>query len=182
MAEDARVYWDKRWTTGLLYSVLYVITTHGWHIMVLFRLGKIIYALPVPIISHVLKIAFQLIWFFMTTFYGIWIDLAANVGKGFYIGHYGGIILAGNFGDYCSVGQGVTVGYKGAGKSDKWPEIGNGVYIGAGAKVIGDISVGSDSVIGANSVVVKSISENSLAVGVPAIEKSRESVSLKAVQ
>lgn len=168
MKIDAQVYWSKRWTNSFMYSVLYLITTHGWHIMFLFRLGKIIYAIPVPGISHILKILFQLVWFLVTTFYGIWLDLSNNIGKGFYIGHFGGVIIRGDFGDYCSVGQGVTVGTKGAGRSTIGPSIKDNVYLGAGSKVIGDISIGSNSVVGANAVVVKSFPENSLLVGIPA--------------
>ncbi|MEY8201137.1 MAG: hypothetical protein RPS47_18010 [Colwellia sp.] len=166
--EDAKVYWGKRGGHSLLNSLLYIITCHGWHIMFWFRLGKVIYALPIPLVSHVLKVLFQLIWFFITTFYGIWLDTSNEIGKGFYIGHFGGIIIRGDFGDYCSIGQCVTVGYKGAGKSTEWPTIGDNVYIGAGAKIIGSISIGSDSVIGSNAVVIKSTPKHSFSVGVPA--------------
>jgi len=139
--------------------------------MFLFRVSKIIYAIKIPILSHLLKIVFQLVWFVMTTFYGIWLDLSNNIGKGFYIGHFSGIIIRGDFGDYCSIGQCVTVGTKGAGKSDGYPILGDNIYIGAGAKVIGNITVGSNVVIGANAVVTKSVPDNTLAVGIPATFK-----------
>lgn len=169
--EDSRVYWNKRGNTSFLQSLLYAMTCHGWHIMFFFRLGKIIYAIPMPVASHFFKILFQISWFLLTTFYGIWIDLASTIGKGFYIGHFGCVILAGDFGDYCSVGQGVTVGYKGAGKSDKWPQIGHHVYIGAGAKIVGSISVGDHCIVGANAVVVKTVPASHRATGVPATIK-----------
>ena len=168
MKADAGVYWSKRAGNSLLNSILHIFITHGWHVMILFRLGKIIYAFPVPGISHILKVIFQVIWFLVTTLYGIYIDLSSNIGKGFYIGHFGAIVVGGNVGDFCSIGQGVTIGYKGGGKSDKWPTIMNNVYIGVGSKVIGDISIGSDSIIGANAVVTKSFPNNSLLVGIPA--------------
>lgn len=165
---DANVYWDKKGTDSYLQSLLYALTCHGWHIMILFRIGKIIYAIKFPILSHILKILFQLIWFGFTTFYGIWLDLSNHIGRGFYIGHFGGIIIRGDFGDFCSVGQCVTVGTKGAGKSSGHPSFGNNVYIGAGAKVIGRIQLGDNVVIGANSVVTKSVPSNSLVTGIPA--------------
>lgn len=164
---DAGVYWEKRGTQSFLQSTLYMLTCHGWHIMVLFRIGKIVYAIKVPILSHLLKVIFQIIWFLFTTIYGIWLDLTNNIGKGFYIGHFGGIIVRGDFGDYCSIGQCVTVGTKGAGRSDGYPVIGKEVYIGAGAKVIGNIKIGDGVVIGANAVVTKSIESNCLAIGIP---------------
>ncbi len=168
ISQDALVYWSKRGSSSLIQSILYALTCHGWHVMFLFRMSKIIYAIKIPILSHILKILFQLVWFFITTLYGIWLDLSNDIGKGFYIGHFGGIVVRGDFGDYCSIGQSVTVGYKGDGKSNGWPDIGNNVYIGAGAKIIGDITIGSNSTIGANAVIVKNLPKNSFAVGVPA--------------
>ncbi|MFK5949580.1 MAG: DapH/DapD/GlmU-related protein [Methylococcales bacterium] len=166
--EDFLVYWNKRGTESSIQSFLYLLTTHGLHIMLLFRLSKIIYSIKIPVLSHILKILFQLIWFLTTTFYGIWIDLSSDIGRGFYIGHFGGIIIRGNFGDYCSIGQGVTVGSKGAGKSDGWPIIGDNVYIGAGAKIIGSIKLGDGVIVGANAVVLEDVPKASLAVGIPA--------------
>lgn len=99
--------------------------------------------------------------------------MSNNIGKGFYIGHFGGIVVRGDFGEYCSIGQGVTVGTKGAGKSDGYPIFGSNIYVGAGAKIIGNISIGSSSVIGANSVVIKSIPASSFAVGVPVVCTTR---------
>lgn len=110
--------------------------------------------------------------FLVEVLFGITIDVNSNIGPGFYIGHFGGIIVRGDFGSQCSIGQGVTVGSKGAGKSDGWPVIGDNVYIGAGAKIIGSIKVGNDCVIGANAVVIRDVPGNSLAVGVPATYKS----------
>jgi serine O-acetyltransferase len=170
---DAGVYWPKRGGHSILSSLLYIATCHGWHIMFWFRIGKIIYAFPIPIVSHALKVIFQLYWFFLTTFYGIWLDSSNNIGRGFYIGHFGGIVIRGSFGDYCSIGQGVTVGSKGAGKSNGWPRIGSGVYLGAGAKVIGNVVIGNNVVVGANAVVTISVPEGSLAVGIPAQIKER---------
>ena len=171
---DSQVYWSKRGTHSILNSLLYLITCHGWHIMFWFRIGKIIYALPIPVLSHLLKIAFQLIWFLLTTFYGVWLDMSNNIGRGFYIGHFGGIVVRGDFGEYCSIGQGVTVGTKGAGKSDGHPTFGSNIYVGSGAKIIGNITIGSGTIIGANAVVTKSTVDDSLAVGVPAIIKMRD--------
>lgn len=169
--DDSRIYWNKRGEGNLFKSILYVLTCHGWHIMFFFRLGKVIYAVPIPGLSHLLKILFQVVWFVITTFYGIYIDPSSTIGRGFYIGHYGGIVIGVNMGDYCSVGQGVTIGYKGAGKSDYWPTIGNNVYIGVGAKVIGNIKLGDGCLVGANAVVVKDVPAGHMATGVPASVK-----------
>ncbi|MEY8239836.1 MAG: hypothetical protein RPT25_05800 [Cycloclasticus sp.] len=168
LREDIRVYWSKRGDESLLHSILYIGTCHGLHAMFIFRLGKIIYAVPIPIVSHVLKIFYRILYFIFSTIYGIALNPVSNIGAGFYIGHYGGIFVRGDFGSHCSISQGVTFGSKGAGKSNGWPKIGNNVYVGAGAKVIGNIEIGSDCIIGANAVVTISVPDCSLAVGVPA--------------
>jgi len=170
---DFDVYWSKRDKTSILQALLYMVTCHGWHIMFWFRTGRIIYHIKLPILSHLLKIIFELFWFILTTFYGIRINLISNIGPGFYIGHYGSIIIRGEFGNNCSVAQGVTVGSKGAGKSNGWPVFGNDVYIGAGAKVIGNIRIGNNVTIGANCVVLNDVPDDSLVVGVPGKFKTK---------
>lgn len=73
-------------------------------------------------------------------------------------------------GEDCKIFQGVTIGSKWS-KADclgEAPRIGNNVMIGAGAVILGDITIGDNSIIGANAVVTHSVPENSLAVGVPA--------------
>lgn len=99
---------------------------------------------------------------------GISIPAAAEIGKGFRIHHFGCIIFHSNvkIGENCTVYQGVTLGDKGGWGNP--PTIGNHVLIGAGAKVLGGISVGDNVVIGANAVVLTSIPSNSIVAGVPA--------------
>lgn len=76
-------------------------------------------------------------------------------------------------GEDCKIFQGVTIGSKWSKASclGEAPRIGNNVMIGAGAVILGNITIGDDSIIGANAVVTHSIPKNSLAVGVPAIIK-----------
>ena len=73
----------------------------------------------------------------------------------------------------CKIFQGVTIGSKWSNGiySGGAPHIGNNVMIGAGAVILGDISVGDNSIIGANAVVIHNVPENSFAVGVPAVIK-----------
>jgi serine O-acetyltransferase len=101
---------------------------------------------------------------------GISLPFTAIIGKGLYIGHFGGIILSHNaaLGEYCNISQGVTIGQAGRGGQQFSPIIGDRVYIGPGAKVIGKIEIGNDVAIGANAVVTKDLPDNAVAVGVPA--------------
>jgi serine O-acetyltransferase len=88
------------------------------------------------------------------------------IGPGLFIQHgFSTIALARSIGANCWINQQVTIGYA---DSDSRPTIGNNVQILAGAKVIGEVTVGDNSIIGANCVVVKDVPANVTVVGVPA--------------
>ena len=101
--------------------------------------------------------------------YGISIHFKTNIGKGFFIGNFGNIFVSPKavIGDNCSIIQGVTIGGKNRGKHMGSPVIGDGVYIGSGAKVIGAVKVGNNVAIGSNCVVTKDIPDDAVVVGVP---------------
>lgn len=73
-----------------------------------------------------------------------------------------------DIGENCNISQGVTIGVVNRGPKAGAPSIGDRVYIGPGAKIIGNIKIGNDVAIGANAVVTKDIPDNAVAVGVPA--------------
>lgn len=90
-------------------------------------------------------------------------------GPGLSIAHRGTIVVNGNarVGAYCRVQEGVTIGTTGG--SDKAPRLGDYVFLGSGAKVIGDIDIAGGVAVGANAVVVKSCEEENVSLaGVPA--------------
>jgi serine O-acetyltransferase len=102
---------------------------------------------------------------------GISIPAQAHIGKGLRIHHFGGIIIHSEtvIGEGCTLYHGVTLGDRGG-----WggaPRIGNHVMIGAGAKILGDVTVGDNCRIGANAVVTTSIPPHCVAIGVPAVVK-----------
>lgn len=101
---------------------------------------------------------------------GIEIHPGATIGKRLVIDHGMGIVIGetAEIGDDCLIYHGVTLGGTGKDVGKRHPTIGNNVLIGAGAKVLGPFTVGSNSRIAANSVVLSEIPENSTAVGVPA--------------
>lgn len=89
--------------------------------------------------------------------------------EGLSIAHYGTIVINGNakIGKNCRIQEGVNIGSTGG--EEKAPQIGNNVFIGTGAKIIGDIQIGNDVAIGANAVVTKSFKEDHITIaGVPA--------------
>ena len=112
-------------------------------------------------------------WFILRHYhykYGIELPRGTKVGECFYIGHFGGIIISGGavIGRNCNISQGVTIGVAGRGENRGIPVIGDCVYIGPGAKIVGKIHVGNNVAIGANAVVTKDVSDNAVVVGVPA--------------
>jgi len=100
---------------------------------------------------------------------GIEIHPGAKIGQGFFIDHGMGVVIGETaiIGDNVLLYQGVTLGGTGLEKGKRHPTIGNNVVIGTGAKVLGNITIGDNSYIGANAVVIKDVPPNSTVVGVP---------------
>jgi serine O-acetyltransferase len=98
------------------------------------------------------------------------INPACRVGKGIMLDHATGFVAGETavIGDNCSILQGVTLGGTGKADEDRHPKIGNGVLIGAGAIILGNIKVGDCARVGAGSVVVKDVPPRVTVVGVPA--------------
>lgn len=101
--------------------------------------------------------------------YGISIPYSIKIGSGFVIGHFGGIVVNNKavIGKNCTITQGVTVGKANRGRNKGYPTIGDNVYIGPGAKVIGNVRVGDNVAIGANCVVTRDVPDNAVVAGVP---------------
>lgn len=102
---------------------------------------------------------------------GISIPYSVKIGHSFYVGHFGGIIINSNsiIGNNCNISQGVTIGVSGIDKKRGTPVLGDQVYIGANAIVVGKINIGNDVLIGACSMVKDSFPDNVAVLGVPAI-------------
>ena len=112
---------------------------------------------------------------------GIEIHPAAKIGKGFFIDHGMGVVIGetAEIGDNCTLYQGVTLGGTGKDVGKRHPTLGDNVMVGAGAKVLGPVYIGSNSKIAANAVVLHPVSENSTAVGIPAKVVRRDGVRVK---
>lgn len=101
---------------------------------------------------------------------GIEIHPGAQIGRGLFIDHGMGVVIGETtvIGDNCTLYQGVTLGGTGKEKGKRHPTLGNNVMVGSGAKVLGPFTVGDNSKIAANAVVLSEVPENSTCVGVPA--------------
>lgn len=107
---------------------------------------------------------------------GIEIHPAAKVGKRVFIDHGSGVVIGetAEVGDDCTIYQGVTLGGTGKHQGKRHPTLGEGVMVGAGAKVLGPVNIGAGAKIAAGAVVLNDIPEDSTAVGIPAKVVRRE--------
>jgi serine O-acetyltransferase len=111
----------------------------------------------------------RLISHFVRAITGIEIHPAAVIGEGFFIDHGMGVVIGETteIGNNVTLYHGVTLGGVSLEKGKRHPTLENGVVVGAGAKILGAITIGEGSRIGANAVVVKTVPPDSVVVGVP---------------
>jgi len=139
-----------------------LLTYSGLHAMIFYRMAHVLRAAGIPFfprwISQVGKF-----------FTGIEIHPGAVIGHELFIDHGMGVVIGETavIGDNVTLYQGVTLGGTGKEKGKRHPTVGNNVVIGTGAKVLGNITIGDNSYIGANAVVIKDVPPNSTVVGVP---------------
>lgn len=145
-------------------SKLEVILTYaGFHALLAYRIAHRLTLRHVPILPRVIS---QLARWLT----GVEIHPSAKIGTGFFIDHGMGVVIGetAEIGDYVTLFQGVTLGGTGKERGKRHPTLGNHVVVGAGAKILGGITIGDNVKIGANSVVLKSVPANSTVIGVPA--------------
>src|ERR1035437_7441414 len=101
---------------------------------------------------------------------GIEIHPGAHIGRRFFIDHGMGVVIGetAEVGDDCTLYHGVTLGGTSWSKGKRHPTLGNGVVLGAGAKILGPITIGDGARVGSNAVVVKSVPPGATAIGIPA--------------
>ncbi|WP_280998580.1 serine O-acetyltransferase EpsC [Marinitoga aeolica] len=141
----------------------------AFHGLVLYRIYHFFHKYKIYPISYFLYMLSKIL-------YSMDIHPAAKLDAGIVIDHGIGVVI----GSTTTVGSGtliyhqVTLGAKHIKKGKRHPDIGENVIIGAGAKVLGDIIIGDNSVIAANSVVLRNVPSNCLVAGIPAKIKSFE--------
>lgn len=140
-----------------------LLTYSGVHALALHRAASLLYRMKMKLLSRMLSQWAKL-------FTGIEIHPAARIAAGVFIDHGGGVVI----GETAEVGagtvlyQGCTLGGTGKESGKRHPTVGENCVISAGAKVLGNITVGSFAKIGAGAVVIKSVPPRATAVGVPA--------------
>ena len=143
------------WEIFFLYS--------GFHALIYYRIGNFFY-------RHKLFFIARLVSQMGRFFTGIEIHPGATIGRGLFIDHGSGVVIGetAEIGDECTLYQGVTLGGTGKDTGKRHPTLGDGVLVGAGAKVLGPFKVGDRAKIAAGSVVLTEIPSDCTAVGSPA--------------
>jgi len=139
-----------------------VLTYPGFHARQLHRLAHTLHQAQVPLLPGLVAALNR----FLT---GIEIHPGAQIGEGLFIDHGMGVVIGetAEIGDDCHLTQGVTLGGTSNRREKRHPTLGTGVFVGAGAKLIGAITVGDHARIGAGSVVVTNVPAYATVVGVP---------------
>jgi serine O-acetyltransferase len=134
----------------------------GFHALVLHRCSHRLWNLGVPLLPRLLSQLGR----FLT---GVEIHPGARIGHGVFIDHGMGVVIGetSEIGNRCLLFQGVTLGGTGKEHGKRHPTLGENVVVGAGAKVLGAITVGANTRIGAGSVVLRDVEPDSTVVGIP---------------
>lgn len=150
-----------------------IITTYpGVHALIFHRISHAMYKRDLKWLSRVLSNIVR--WYT-----GIEIHPGAVIGRRFFIDHGTGIVIGetAEIGDDVTMYHGVTLGGTSWHKGKRHPTIGNNVVIGAGAKILGPVTIHSGGRVGSNAVVTKDVPENATVIGVPGrvIERDKQS-------
>lgn len=160
LLEDFRIIFDRDPAAHHWLEVLFCYP--GFHALALYRLAHWLQC-------HRIRLIPRLISHLTRFFTGIEIHPGALIGKGVFIDHGMGVVIGETaiVGDYCLIYQGVTLGGTGKEIGKRHPTLGQHVVVGAGAKILGNISVGDYARIGAGSIVLRAVPAHCTAVGVP---------------
>ena len=125
--------------------------------------------------NNMIKLPLKILYFFLYKIlvefiFGLYLPAECQIGRGLYLGGFSGLVInpTVRIGNYCTLGHGVVIGTA-ADRTPKAPVIGNNVFIGAGAVVLGGIEIGNNVRIGANAVVIKDVPNDVTVAGVPAV-------------
>ncbi len=168
LREDIRCVFDR---DPAARTTLEVLTTYaGVHALLLHRVSHVLWNANLKWLARFLAALTR--WFT-----GVEIHPGARIGRRFFIDHGMGVVIGetAEIGDDCTLYHGVTLGGTTWQAGKRHPTLGNNVVVGAGAKVLGPITVGTGGRVGSNAVVVKDVPPGATVVGIPArIVRARE--------
>ncbi|HPD18536.1 MAG TPA: serine O-acetyltransferase, partial [Candidatus Goldiibacteriota bacterium] len=160
IVDDVKVIFKRDPAARNIIEVLFMYP--GLHAIILHRIAHFLWWIKVPFIPRMIS-AFSR---FLT---GIEIHPGAKIGNRFFIDHGMGVVIGETteIGDDVLLYQGVTLGGTGKEKGKRHPTLGNEIVVGAGAKILGPVKIGNNCKIGAGSVVINDVPDDSTVVGVP---------------
>lgn len=140
----------------------------GFWALAVYRFGRWRYGIRPRLLRAPFSLLYRLLYKLVQMFAGIELPCEVRLGRNFVIDHFGAIVVSGyaRFGDNCRIRTGVVIGLAHV-EDPCAPVFGNNVDIGAGAKVLGRITIGDNVKIGANAVVVSDVPSDSIVTGVP---------------
>ncbi|MDP6125011.1 MAG: serine O-acetyltransferase [Candidatus Latescibacteria bacterium] len=162
MFRDIKAVFDRDPAARGFWGLFEVVFTYaGLHALWAHRIAHTLSKWGLPFIPRLISQVAR----FVT---GIEIHPAARIGAGFFIDHGMGIVIGetAEIGDDCTLFQGVTLGGTGKETGKRHPTLANGIVVGAGAKILGNITIGDNVLIGANTVVLDDVPPDSTVVGV----------------
>jgi serine O-acetyltransferase len=145
-------------------------TRPGFRAVASHRFGNWRMGIRTKIFRAPFSLMYKFVFVHCRNVYGIELPYTCTLGRRVVFEHQGGVVIHGNsvIGDDCIIRQGVTLGNRSLESPLDAPVLGRGVNVGAGAKILGNVTIGDDAVIGANAVVLIDVPAGALAVGVPA--------------
>jgi len=135
----------------------------GFWAIALHRLTHLLWGLKIPLLPRIISQ-------FTRFFTGVEIHPGAKIGKGFFIDHGMGVVVGETteIGENCVLFHNVTLGGTGKHKRKRHPTLGNDVYIGTGATILGPVNIGNNVMIGANAfIIMHDVPDNCTVVGSP---------------
>jgi serine O-acetyltransferase len=166
-----RTDYRRHRATGIRSLLGVVLLMQGFWASAVYRIAHRAAQVRQPVLRRGLRLFFLFIQKGCEIITGICLPDDCEVGAGLYIGHFGPIIVTtdAKIGDNCNLSQGVTIGRTQArGGFAGYPVIGNRVYVGPNAVIVGDLTIGDDAAIGAGAVVTKSVPPRAVMAGNPA--------------
>lgn len=160
LKEDIQTIYEKDPAADNILEVLFCYP--GLHALILHRIAHKLRYWGIPVIPRMISYVSRIIT-------GIEIHPGARIGRKFFIDHGMGVVIGETtfIGDNVLIYQGVTLGGTGKEHGKRHPTLGDNVIVGAGAKILGNLKIGTNSRIGAGSVVIEDVPENSTVVGIP---------------
>ena len=145
-------------------------TRPGFRAVAVHRFGNWRMRIRLKLLRAPFSVIYRSLFRYVRNVYGIELPYSVKLGRRVVFEHQGGIVIHGDseIGDDCIIRQGCTLGNRGLDDPFAAPKLGKRVNIGAGACILGAVSLGDGSAVGANAVVLCDVPAGALAVGVPA--------------